>query len=115
MKPQVKIYMRLVKNLTKKQKFNLIWWSKFNTKKFKRFHECLQAGINSKTAYKKAKIMESILMPIRKLEVKIDDTTTFGCSHHEHFKHRVYIDGLSHEEAIMLRKFITNNLYGRFS
>lgn len=40
--------------------------------------------------------------------VKIDDTTAFGCSHHNHDKHRVYIDGLKYEEALMLQKIITN-------
>jgi len=38
-----------------------------------------------------------------KFEVKIDDTTAFGCSHHNHCRHRVYVDGLNYVQAKRLR------------
>jgi hypothetical protein len=43
----------------------------------------------------------------RGVNVKIDDTTAFGCSHHNHNRHRVYIDGLSYDEALILQKIIS--------
>ena len=42
--------------------------------------------------------------------VKIDDTTTFGSPNHNHNKHRVYLDGLSHKEALLLQKVISDLL-----
>ena len=42
---------------------------------------------------------------INKMEekkAKMDDTLYLGCSHHNHSKHRVYVDGLTFEEASVL-------------
>lgn len=45
---------------------------------------------------------------VKQYEVKIDDTTTFGCPHNDHERHRVYIDGLKYGEAVLLQKIISN-------
>jgi len=39
----------------------------------------------------------------KSIDVKIDDTTAFGCRHHNHSYHRVYIDGLDYESAKKFR------------
>ena len=41
---------------------------------------------------------------------KIDDTTAFGCSHSDHSKHRVYVDGLDYEEAKMFEKLFNDTI-----
>lgn len=43
----------------------------------------------------------------RKYVVKIDDTTAFGCSHHNHSNHRVIIDNLSYDDALRLQELIS--------
>jgi hypothetical protein len=37
---------------------------------------------------------------------KIDDTTAFGVPHHNHSKHRVYVDGLTYEQAKKIQCFL---------
>ena len=44
------------------------------------------------------------------MKAKIDDTSAFGISHHDHSKHRVFVDGLSHTQALKLKREINNVL-----
>lgn len=45
----------------------------------------------------------------KKQRAKIDDTSAFGIPHHNHSKHRVYVDGLTYEKALQLQAVI--NMY----
>lgn len=40
---------------------------------------------------------------------RITDTSAFGIPHSNHSKHRVYIDGLTHKQALVI-KWIANLL-----
>ena len=42
----------------------------------------------------------------KKYCVEIDDTTAFGVSNHNHNRHRVFINGLSHGEALVLKNIM---------
>ena len=44
--------------------------------------------------------------PEEKFIALIDDTTAFGCPHHNHSKHRVSVEGLTWAQAKQLRKII---------
>jgi hypothetical protein len=50
---------------------------------------------------------------------KIDDTTALGVSHNNHSKHRVYVDGLTFNQAkrieFFLNEIVFNNYFKQFS
>lgn len=41
--------------------------------------------------------------PVSEPKVEIDDTTAFGMANHNHSKHRVYVAGLTYEEALDIK------------
>ena len=41
---------------------------------------------------------------------KIDDTSAFGISNHDHSKHRVYVNGLTYGEAILLKSLLNGKV-----
>jgi hypothetical protein len=49
-------------------------------------------------------------VPVKRL-AKIDDTTAFGMPHHNHCKHRVYVDGLNYDQALKLASIINAYLH----
>ncbi|WP_163321687.1 hypothetical protein [Draconibacterium mangrovi] len=58
-----------------------------------------------------AKVIKEIYQKLKRQKgysANIDDTTPFGTQSHDHNKHRVYVDGLSYEQAKLLQTTIIN-------
>lgn len=48
------------------------------------------------------------------MKAKLDDITAFGCSHHDHSKHRVSVSGLTFDEASVLEGAMNQFISGNF-